>query len=194
MPMTQDEHQHPPPAPSSLAGKSGSAASSPMAPPPPPPPPPPQFELEQVELLTKKKKKDFREILALFHDAKMDLQEKAHAWEALWQTTLVETQEEMKQQQQVERKAGKHADDATPVRSGSVASRHGPGSGPEPPKRPRQVRLFCVGWVLEGSDASAWLTSAADLEPSKVSRLNRVQQNRPKGGGSKLMQKLGGGR
>uniref|UniRef100_K3WRB3 Uncharacterized protein n=1 Tax=Globisporangium ultimum (strain ATCC 200006 / CBS 805.95 / DAOM BR144) TaxID=431595 RepID=K3WRB3_GLOUD len=174
MPVQQDEPQHPPPAPSSLAGRSGSATSSPMAPPPPPPPPPPQFELEQAELLSKKQ--DFREILALFHDAKMDPQDKARAWEALWQTTLVEAHEEMKQQQ-TERKAGKslHADDATPVRSGSMTSRHGPGSGPEPPKRPRQ-------------------TSAADLEPNKVSRLNRVQQSRPKGGGSKLMQKLGGGR
>lgn len=104
-----------------------SAASSPVAPPPPPPPPPPQLELEAGEP-PKGKLMDFREILSLFHAREPP----TDAWEALWLATLAEAREAAPKrppQPPAQQPRGRTPSDA--VKSG----------GPEPPKRPRQVRM-----------------------------------------------------
>uniref|UniRef100_A0AAV1UH12 Uncharacterized protein n=1 Tax=Peronospora matthiolae TaxID=2874970 RepID=A0AAV1UH12_9STRA len=92
-------------------------------PPPPPFPPPPQARLEDDSKPNKrptsqsaghaqkpKKRKDFREILALFHDDSMDPAQVKSVWHSLWQTTLAESQEEHKrhlQQQEKEQRSVK---------------------------------------------------------------------------------------
>lgn len=107
-----------------------SATSSPVAPPPPPPPPLPQLELEDAQAT---KPMDFRNIMALFH---------AHepapgAWEALWLATLAEASAKRMQPppQQYPRVRVLSAaeDNARALKSAF--------SVPEPPKRPRQVRI-----------------------------------------------------
>lgn len=86
-----------------------------------------------------RKKMDFREILALFHDRpRTDPVARERAWENLWQTTLAEAQEEHRQ---LRKNGGKGQQDDSRTGSGH-SSKH---SGPEPPKRPRQVRTpHCV--------------------------------------------------
>lgn len=142
-----------------------------------------------------RKKMDFREILALFHDrpSRMDPVARERAWENLWQTTLAEAQEEHRQQR---KNGGKSQQDDMPMRGGSI--KHS--GGPEPPKRPRQVRSpHCVSLIVITIYPLMFLLvyyrimqqgSGTDLEPNKLSRLNARAPNRPKTG-SKLMQKLG---
>ncbi|TYZ65025.1 hypothetical protein PybrP1_002341 [[Pythium] brassicae (nom. inval.)] len=162
-----------------------STTSSPAAPPPPPPPPPPQLELEGAQA---KKPMDFRDIMALFH-AREPAQD---AWEALWLATLAEAP---KRAQQSRSRAPPPADDYARASKGAFSS------APEPPKRPRQVRQVWGANTArrwKRSDGLSCLcllaqTSAIDLEPNKLSRLNRAPV-RPKAGGSKLLQKLGGAR
>ncbi|KAF4315591.1 hypothetical protein BBO99_00009248 [Phytophthora kernoviae] len=160
-------------------GNVSEAASDAPLPPPPPPPPPPQLRPEeelkrkrqqQNQSLKPKQKKDFREILALFHDESMDEAQIKRVWGGLWQTTLAEAQEEHKRRRQQEQQGLKRKKDGlTPPRSGSI--RHG--GGPDHLKRTRQ-----------GSAAST------DSSESGKSRLGgRFQKTAPKG--SKLMQKLG---
>lgn len=149
-----------------MSMRSSSATSSPLAPPPPPPPPPPQLDLdEEVQLqqvLAKeaaaRKKMDFREILALFHDRpRMDPVARERAWENLWQTTLAEAQEEHRQ---LRKNGGKGQQDDVPSRTGSGASSKHSGGGPEPPKRPRQVRSTICDVVVV---MVSLLTACGDL-------------------------------
>ncbi|KAG7381767.1 hypothetical protein PHYBOEH_010799, partial [Phytophthora boehmeriae] len=119
------------------------ALDAPLPPPPPPPPPPqlrPEEELKRkrqqlTQTLKPKQKKDFREILALFHDDSMDQAQVKKVWGTLWQTTLAEAQEEHKRRRQQEQQGLKRKKDGlTPPRGGSM--RHG--GGPDHFKRVRQ--------------------------------------------------------
>ncbi|KAI9906335.1 hypothetical protein PsorP6_003426 [Peronosclerospora sorghi] len=71
-------------------------------PPPSPPPPPPQLLPEKSIAQKPKKRKDFREILALFHDETMDAAKVKRVWSSLYHTTLMESQEDLKRKQQVQ--------------------------------------------------------------------------------------------
>ncbi|KAG7378583.1 hypothetical protein PHYPSEUDO_009916 [Phytophthora pseudosyringae] len=169
----KDEHED---------GNDSEAASDAPLPPPPPPPPPPQDELKRKkptlnptpnQPLKPKRKKDFREILALFHD---EVGDATRVWSALWQTTLAESQEDHKRRRQQEqhglkrKKIGDHG----PVSVRGSLSRHG-SLTQDHLKRARQ-----------GSTAST-----DSSEAGKGGRLGgRFPKNVPKG--SKLMQKFGG--
>ncbi|ETN19490.1 hypothetical protein PPTG_04787 [Phytophthora nicotianae INRA-310] len=156
-------------------------------PPPPPPPPPPQDDIKKKKPTPSnpsqpkpKKKKDFREILALFHDEEVGQDKVKCEWSALWQTTLAESQEDHKQRRQqeqhgIKRKKNEHD-------HGPMSSRSGPGS------------LSRLGSMNQDHIKRARQGSAASTDSSesgKGSRLGgRFPKNVPKG--SKLMQKFGG--
>ncbi|KAE9349359.1 hypothetical protein PF008_g6947 [Phytophthora fragariae] len=170
----------------------GNDSEAPLPPPPPPPPPPqvrPEDELKkkrppptqsqtqtQSQPLKPKKKKDFREILSLFHDEAMDAARAKRVWGALWQATLAEAQEEHKRRRQqgqhgLKRKKDEHGG---PMAVRGSLSRHG-SMTQDHLKRARQ-----------GSSAST-----DSSESTKAGRLGgRFPKNAPKG--SKLMQKFGG--
>ncbi|KAL7680914.1 hypothetical protein Plhal304r1_c061g0148301 [Plasmopara halstedii] len=78
------------------------AFDSPL-PPPPPPPSPPQDNIKGKASLSGnsslnklRKRKDFREILALFHDQEMDASKAKGEWNALWTMMLTESQEDQR--------------------------------------------------------------------------------------------------
>ncbi|KAG2790841.1 hypothetical protein PC129_g21224 [Phytophthora cactorum] len=156
-------------------------------PPPPPPPPPPQDDLKKRKLTLNnpnqpkpRKKKDFREILALFHDEEMDAAKVKREWSALCQMTLAESQEDHKRRRQQEQhgiKRKKNEND-----HGPISARGGPGS------------LSRLGSMNQDHLKRARQGSAASTDSSesgKGSRLGgRFPKNVPKG--SKLMQKFGG--
>ncbi|KAF4047018.1 hypothetical protein GN244_ATG00543 [Phytophthora infestans] len=159
-------------------------AESPL-PPPPPPPPPPQDDLKRKKPTLNnpnqpkpRKRKDFREIMALFHDEGKDMAKVKREWAALWQTTLTESQEDHKRRRQqeqhgIKRKKNEHDHGLMSARGG-LGSRLG-SMNQDHLKRARQ-----------GSTAST-----DSSESSKGSRLGgRFPKNIPKG--SKLMQKFGG--
>ncbi|POM79474.1 Hypothetical protein PHPALM_2847 [Phytophthora palmivora] len=128
--------------------------------------------MSQPQPLKPKKKKDFREILALFHE-ESDVEKTKRVWSALWQTTLAESQEEHKRRRQQEQhglKRKKNGDDHGPMSVRGLSR-----LGNDHLKRARQ-----------GSTAST-----DSSESSKGGRLGgRFPKSIPKG--SKLMQKFGG--
>ncbi|KAJ0407464.1 hypothetical protein P43SY_005005 [Pythium insidiosum] len=117
----------------------------------------------------------YREIMALFHAA--PARDDAATWEALWQAALADAREQQRQEL-AERKRQKKREQAdggassaasTPTR-GSGASSGGRLPAAVGDKRPRPPSL-------------------PDTDANKASR--RAPNQRPKGAGSKLLQKLG---
>ncbi|CAI5743014.1 unnamed protein product [Peronospora destructor] len=154
---------------------SGAASDAPLPPPPPSPPPP-----ERTNPTSKpKKRKDFREILTLFHDELMDIDRIKKMWSSLYQTTLVESQEDHKKHRQQEqhglkrKKSGEHDHGPLSTRGLGGPSRHG-NLSQDHFKRARQSSTMSL-------DSS---------ESGKTSRLgNRFPKNITKA--SKLLQKFG---
>ncbi|RMX62167.1 hypothetical protein DD238_003591 [Peronospora effusa] len=173
--------------------ESGAALDAPLPPPPPPPPPPSQGRLEDGNKQKKrliqslnptskaKKRTDFREILTLFHDESMDIDQIQKIWSSLYQTTLVESQEDHKKHRQQEQHGLKRKKPGKPNDHGPLStrglggvSRHG-NLSQDHYKRARQSSTISL-------DSS---------ESGKTSRLgNRFPKNITKA--SKLLQKFGG--
>ncbi|EGZ05888.1 hypothetical protein PHYSODRAFT_307583 [Phytophthora sojae] len=142
------------------AHEDGTDSEAPLPPPPPPPPPPqvrpedelkkkrPQSQSQPQPLKPKQKKKDFREILALFHDESADAARVKRVWGALWQTTLTEAQEEHKRRRQQEQHGLKRKKDELggPMSVRGSLSRHG-SLTQDHLKRARQVRAFWLLWL-----------------------------------------------
>ncbi|KAK1944568.1 hypothetical protein P3T76_004480 [Phytophthora citrophthora] len=168
-------------------GNESEATSDAPLPPPPPPPPPPKDDhkkkkpVNPTQPLKPKKKKDFRELLALFHEETSDPAKTKRLWTSLWQTTLTESQEEHKRRRQQEqhglkrKKNGDHDHGPMSVRGGPGSlSRHG------------SITQDHLKRARQGSTAST-----DSSESGKGNRLGgRFAKNIPKG--SKLMQKFGG--
>ncbi|CAI5732882.1 unnamed protein product [Hyaloperonospora brassicae] len=162
-------------------------------PPPPPFPPPPQARSEDDskpnrrplqssgQVQKPKKRKDFREILALFHDESMDAAQVERVWSALWQTTLVESQEDHKRhhhQQEQENRSLK--------RKKSGDRDHGPVAARDALARHSNLAKDSFKRARQSSSAST-----DSSESGKASRLGgRFSKNVSKG--PKMLQKFGG--
>ncbi|CAH0520636.1 unnamed protein product [Peronospora belbahrii] len=172
--------------------ESGAASDAPL-PPPPPPPPPPQGHSEdgmkqkrcsiQMSNSTPKhrnKKKDFREILALFHEP-MDTEKAKSVWNSLWQTTLMESQEEYRKRLQQEQHGLKRKKSGEPDH-GSMSTR-GAGLG----------SLARHGSLTQDQIKRARQSSATSTDSSESGKVNRLGSRFPKNvtKGSKLLQKFG---
>ena len=171
-------------------------------PPPPPFPPPPQARSEDDSKPNKrpaqssgqvqkpKKRKDFREILALFHDESMDAAQVERVWSALWQTTLAESQEDHKrhhhQQEQEKRslKRKKSGDrDHGPVATRDALARHS-NLAKDSFKRARQVRQVACVTMTGQWDCEVWLWADMDLAVAELfskHRLVRVREGQSTG-------------
>ncbi|GLE09077.1 hypothetical protein PINS_up020666 [Pythium insidiosum] len=126
----------------------------------------------------------YREIMALFHAP--PTRDDAATWDALWQAALVDAREQHRQEL-AERKRPKKRDhaDGSSAGGGASSTASTPTRGSAAPSGGR-LPAAAVG------DKRPRPPSTADNDGNKSSRTGpRGAPSRPKGAGSKLLQKLG---